>query len=237
MLELEERVVCTVGRFGWLSAGQLLRDFWPVLSLRQKYRRLARLVEAGDLLCDFVVGVGRVYRASEAGLAAVGLDLQPARRPGVGLYHALQVYDVARALTCGDLTKWTTERELRSAEVRRLGRLAFEGRCPDGVLDGGVAVELQRTQVGSSDYDSIVQAYESQTRWRRVLFVVRTAHLAQSVLAAIERVGGRRTQASQVLEGLGVAVQAVEFEVRLLEDITGGVNTCKSTKLVPAREG
>lgn len=136
-------------RFRCATAQQMNAYVYSGQGIKQTYRRLAELESAGYLSRDRYPGLPAVYRATQAGAEATGLGLKAVRPiPPAQVAHALAVLNAAQALLRHG-GAWLTEREIRSQASRRAGRLAGNGRVPDGVwVLGGqkIAVELQRSR-------------------------------------------------------------------------------------------
>ncbi len=150
---------------GWQSgAGRLTRRRLEVLGLLARFghatstQLAARLgaaahrvlgeLEAGGLVSGRRPWPGpAVWRATAAGLRAVGVPGRPAPDASASLRHTLALVDLAGILERQTGGLWWTERELRVRHMADLGPGALP--APDGALDlpaGRILVQLERSR-------------------------------------------------------------------------------------------
>lgn len=206
----DREMVRWIGRLRMATAGQVAERFGVGRAVG--YARLGGLVKLGLLqhLRIFHATPG-VYTATKIGLAAVDLDLPPARVDVRTYEHDLElsslVIDLERKFGENQLT---TEREMRSLDTPLAApprdrprfavpltscrgqlqftpvghaRLHFPDCAVPGVGDEGsiIAVELERTAKGRARLRRILSAYVTAHHIQRVRYVVTNERVRQLV--------------------------------------------------------
>ena len=158
-----------ITRHGIVTADQIGAAYFP--SKWAAYKRLKALDAMGLIRRDAAWHrAPKVIRVSPAGARVADIGVKEARLSLAQVPHDVAVVDLCEYLLAHNKgATLQTERELRVAQYRTTvkGRGAM-ARTPDGVLtlkDGTtVAFELDLTHKDSRTVDSVVRAYERQTK-------------------------------------------------------------------------
>lgn len=148
-------------------------------SVEAVYREMRKLKAKGLIRHDRVLhNEPGVYRLTEAGARAAGLDLAPARIDLADLEHDLWVVTLSLLIlrSAPYAARWITEREIRHAVLGR-SRAARTGlireghgfgRIPDGLLVGiggeRVAIEVERSSKRLPVLRRIMSSYAAKHR-------------------------------------------------------------------------
>lgn len=186
-------VVRWIGRQRFAAADQINRRFG--MDRSRAYRRLRVCIAAGLLVHEQPFHGPGVYVTTQHGLAAVDLDLPPARVDVRCYRHDL---DLAGLCATYELAghQVVTEREIRTIDTHsdrpRYAVTLGGGRqhFPDLILDiveGLVAVELERTAKRARRLDHILAGYVRARHLTAVHYHATTPAVRRALDGAIER--------------------------------------------------